>query len=148
MFSRVLMATLVLAACSSSASPDLDPPTLSQGIVAGTVRDASGQPVPNAAICAAAAFAIEGTPFLVRAETATNANGRYVLPLNLDVDVDVRAGLVLVVTPLYSTGLAPRDAIDQSVLIMAPPPPAETSRVNFEVVAGMAHEGVLCPSGP
>src|SRR5437764_12103965 len=94
---RFVIIVTAVAACSTSESPAPGPSNapLSLGIVAGVVQDTAGHEIPNAVVCAATAFTVSGTPTLVVREASTNRNGAYLVPIDLAIKVDVRAGLTV-----------------------------------------------------
>jgi hypothetical protein len=146
---RIAIWTAGVMACSGVDSPAPRPgtPPAAQGIVAGVVQDSAGRGIPNATVCAVTAFTVSGTPTLVARQASTNANGAYVVPINLTFKVEVRAPLTVTATPAAGTGLAPASGPGDSVMITAMPPPSETAHVNVVVPKGPPYDGVLCIFG-
>lgn len=147
--SRFAIWMAVAAACSGvDSTPGPGTPPASQGIVTGVVQDSGGRAVANAVVCAATAFTVSGTPTLVTNQASTNANGTYLVPIDLTFKVDVRAGLTVAATPASGSGLAPAYQSGNTLLITTTPPPAETAHVNVVVPKGPPYSGVLCVFGP
>ena len=146
---RIAIWTAALGACSGveSPAPGSRTPPASLGIVAGVVQDTAGRGVPNAIVCAVTAFTVSGTPTLVARQASTNANGTYVVPIDLTFKVDVRAPLMVTATPAAGTGLAPASGLRDSVVITTTPPPSETTHINVVVRKGPPYDGVLCIFG-
>jgi len=149
-YPRVLMTTCAVAACSSAVSPDPDAANAftSQGIVVGAVRDTAGRGVANAVVCATAVFTVSGTPVLAVGQGPTNANGAYLVPINLTFRAEVRGALTVAATPAMASGLEPAYKPGLTVLITTALPPAETTHVDLVVVKGTPSSGVFCVSGP
>jgi hypothetical protein len=150
---RFLIATCVVGACGSLLDTRPGQPVgrtfVSEGIVTGFVRDSAGHGVFNVSVCATAGFAdVNGTPAIVSSEAASNADGSYLVPLDLTFQADARASLTVAATPGTLTGLAPTIKSGLSVLIATKPPPAETTRVNLVVQNGSPHDGAVCALGP
>ena len=135
-YPRVLMTTCAVAACSSAVSPDPDAANAftSQGIVVGAVRDTAGRGVANAVVCATAVFTVSGTPVLAVGQGPTNANGAYLVPINLTFRAEVRGALTVAATPAMASGLEPAYKPGLTVLITTALPPAETTHVDLVVV--------------
>ena len=149
--SRVLIATCVIAACDLSTSADQDSspgsPVKSRGLVTGFVRDSSGRAVRNAVVCATGLFDFSGTPGVVSNQRPTDANGAFVVPLELPFETNTRGSLTVAATPAKTSGLAPAYKPGLSVFIAPTLPPAETTRVTIVVPQGTPYDGVLCIAG-
>ena len=150
---RLVITTSAMAACSlSTLSPDQAPGPgndfTSQGIVTGLVRDTEGRGVANAVVCATAVFTVSGTPGVVVAQASTNADGAYLVPVNLTFKADVRARLTVAATPARNSGLEPGYTPGLTVLITTTLPPAETTYANVALGKGPPNHGIVCVSGP
>ena len=148
---RVLIATGVIAACDlSTVSDQASTPgnaIRSRGLVAGFVQDSSGRAVSNAVVCATGLFDFSGTPGVVSNQGPTDANGAFVVPLELSFATNTRGSLTVAATPATTSGLAPAYKPDLTVLISPTLPPPETTRVTIVVPEGTPYNGVFCVAG-
>src|SRR5688572_11046893 len=102
------VATCLLAACKLFSEPGSDPrtPVVAEGMIVGFVHDTTGRGISNAAICASALFDVSGTPFLLVSHSVTNTVGTFTVPIDWNVEADIRGGLTVAATPPRASGLA------------------------------------------
>jgi hypothetical protein len=132
------------AACFDS-PPGLETPTIApQGVVAGFVRDTTGRGLGNVVMCTVAIAVISGTPVIISATERTQANGAYLVPINVRLDADIRASVAVTANPAMGSGLEANSARGPTVLITRTGPPAETTYVDIVLHKGSPLQDVFC----
>lgn len=139
---------LVLAGCKLDVDPTpLDPNgpvVLSQGVVAGVVRDPGGQALDSVIVCATATYEAAGIPAAQAAWDTTDALGRYVIQINRNVLIDVAGSLGVAATPPAGSGLDGGLVSGLTIVITSTLPPADTSVVDVQLAAGQPPNAPFC----
>lgn len=121
-----------------------EPVVLSQGVVAGVVRDPGGQALDSVIVCATATYEAAGIPTAQAAWDTTDALGRYVIQINRGVLIDVTGSLGVAATPPAGSGLDGGLISGLTVVITSTLPPADTSVVDLQLAAGPPPGAPFC----